>query len=479
LKFLGSSPRETKSPLVAGHGLDARVKERTEGAFRAEERRGLMAAAATRTMAVLAIVIWRMIDSPLTGWAHAYQISTIAIFGVIGGLQYLIAKFDFYSVQLKYVFPVQDCALLAIVLCLRNPFLSYHLPAAMTVHSPDFVWFFLFLLQSASSLRPALVLWCAVCIVAARTAMFVWVLSQPEVFSDRDLPASTIENFVLAYRSPDFVYLGNLATEVMAILVLAGGFVVVVMRLRRLVGSFSSAERARTNLARYFSPNVVDRLSGSPDWPGRGREQTVAVLFADIVGFTQLCEREDAQRVIALLREYHNRLGTAVFDRGGTLDKYIGDGLMATFGTPEPGPGDAKSALACAIDMIDALAAWNIERASAGRRPVRVGIGLHFGPVIAGDIGNERRLEYSVIGDTVNIASRLEHLTRLLGTPLAVSDQLVRAIDPNEEEGAALLARLSAAGEQDIRGRKGAVSVWVLRDGPYPAAPSPLDAGLR
>lgn len=461
------------SPAIVGHNLDVRARERAESAFRVEERRGLMGAAATRTIAILAIVVWKMFDSPLTGWAHAFQVSTVALFGVIGALQYLIARFDFHLARLKYVFPVVDCALLALLLTVKNPFMIHHLPAALTVHRPDFVWFFLFLLQSASSLRPILVLWCAACIIAARVGMFAWVLSQPEVFSDRDLPAITIENFALAYRSPDFVYLGNLATEVMAILVLAGGLVFVVMRLRRLVGSFSSAERARTNLARYFSPNVVDRLSGSPEWLIHGREQSVAVLFADIVGFTQLCEREGAQQVIALLREYHNRLGNAVFERDGTLDKYIGDGLMATFGTPEPGPDDAKHALACAIDMIDALAAWNTERAATGRRPVRVGIGLHFGPVIAGDIGNERRLEYSVIGDTVNIAARLEQLTRPLGTPLAVSEELVRAIDANEAEGAALLARLTPAGEQDIRGREGAVRVWVLRDAERAVLPSP------
>ena len=117
-----------------------------------------------------------------------------------------------------------------------------------------------------------------------------------------------------------------------------------------------------------------------------------------------------------LLRDYHDRLGQAVFDNNGTLDKYIGDGLMATFGTPDPGPQDAANALQCAMDMIASLEDWNAERIGEGKAPVRVGIGLHYGAVIAGDIGNERRLEYSVIGDTVNIASRLEHLTRNLNS---------------------------------------------------------------
>ena len=140
------------------------------------------------------------------------------------------------------------------------------------------------------------------------------------------------------------------------------------------------------------------------------------------------------------------RLGQTVFDNEGTLDKYIGDGLMATFGTPEPSPHDAKNALQCAMDMIVALAKWNAERVAAGEAPVRVGIGLHYGLVIAGDIGNERRLEYSVIGDTVNIASRLEQLTRSLNTPLVVSDSLVKAIARHDDDVTSLVLSLSDGG---------------------------------
>ena len=204
---------------------------------------------------------------------------------------------------------------------------------------------------------------------------------------------------------------------------------------------------------------MIDRLSGSEASLGEAKEQNVAVLFTDIMGFTTLCESAPPNEVIALLREYHDRLGKAVLDHDGTLDKYIGDGLMATFGTPEPARDDAARALRCAFAMIEALDQWNTERTASGMAPVRVGIGLHYGPVVAGDIGNARRLEYGVIGDTVNTASRLEHMTRDLGTNLVVSGALIDAIPPPET---ALAGRLKDAGPQPVRGRDGGVRVWTL-----------------
>ena len=244
---------------------------------------------------------------------------------------------------------------------------------------------------------------------------------------------------------------------------LAAGFAVVVRRSRRLVENQVAAERTRASLARYFSPNVVDHLGDSKALIAGVREQKVAVLFADIMGFTKLCESEPPDTVIALLRDYHNRLGQSVFDNAGTLDKYIGDGLMATFGTPQASAHDARNALQCAMDMIAALETWNGERRTAGLAPVRVGIGVHYGTVVVGDTGNERRLEYSVIGDTVNIASRPEHLTRDLNTPLVVSGSLIRTIAQTTDEEKALVRRLSDAGPQKIRGREMEVPVWIVK----------------
>ncbi len=460
---MGPSVTEATNPAAEKLSAPARLERRTEDAFAEEERHGLMLAAKVRMIALIVVLLWQAVDNPNSGLEYALGLAEVASFAVLGLLQYICAKQRLQMDALKYVFVLVDCALLAFVFSVEYPFQEHKMPPALQLEGSRFTYFFVFLMQAAFSFRPRLVLWCGLCIVMARTGMWLWFISRPGVYTNADLPEQTVEAYLEAYSDPNFIFLGYLATEIIVTLIVAAGLAVVVRRSRRLVESRSKAERTRANLARYFSPNVVDHLSGSKDLLGGVREQEVAVLFADIMGFTKMCERESADNVIALLRDYHNRLGQAVFENGGTLDKYIGDGLMATFGTPEPSPRDARNALRCAMDMIAALETWNAERIAVGAAPVRVGIGLHYGPVIAGDIGNERRLEYSVIGDTVNIASRLEHLTRSLDTPLVVSDSLVKAIARNDDNGKSLVRNLSEGGVQKIRGRESGVPVWTFK----------------
>jgi adenylate cyclase len=451
----------------------ARLESRNEDAFAEAERHGLMLAAKVRTVALLVVLLWVAVDHPGSGWSYLYDLLEVSVFIFLGVLQLVCTWQRFHIHTLKYVFVLADCAFLALISSSPNPFEAYSVPPAVLMNGSQFTYFFVLLMQASFSLLPSLVLWCGICIAVSRACMLAWFLSQPGVYTNLALPEQTVEAFVQARADPNFIYLGFVAAEILVVLIVATGLAFVVKRSRQLVESRSLAERSRASLARYFSPNVVDHLSNSEDPVGHAREQNVAVLFADIVGFTTLCEHEPAADVINLLRDYHDRLGQAVFDNNGTLDKYIGDGLMATFGTPDPGPQDAANALQCAMDMIALLEDWNAERVGEGKAPVRVGIGLHYGAVIAGDIGNERRLEYSVIGDTVNIASRLEHLTRNLNSNLVVSDSLVQAIDQDTDRSEKLILRLIKAGVHDLKGRETAVAIWTLRD-PWSMSPDTL-----
>src|SRR5262249_32221261 len=160
-----------------------------------------------------------------------------------------------------------------------------------------------------------------------------------------------------------------------------------------------------------------------------------------------------------MLRRFHERMTTQIFGCNGIVEKYIGDAIFAVFGLPNASPDDAANALRCADLMIAAVADWNSARGRDGEAPLAIGIGLNYGPAVIGDVGSEQSLSFTVIGDTVNTASRLQTLTRSLGTPLVVGDPLINAVRATPCAGAALLSQLQDRGEQLLRGRAGAVRV--------------------
>ena len=233
-----------------------------------------------------------------------------------------------------------------------------------------------------------------------------------------------------------------------------------IARVRDLDRRRAAAERARANLARYFSPNIVEILAARDEPLGDVRRQTVAVLFVDIVGFTRMAERMQPEAVVAMLRQFHERMTAQIFACGGTVEKYIGDAVFAVFGLPDAVPDDAANALRCADLMIAAIAEWNCERRAAEEPPLAIGIGLNYGPAVIGDVGSERSLSFTVIGDTVNTASRLQALTRSLETPLVVGDPLLSAIKAVPSS-ARLIDQLLDRGEQVLRGRDGTIRVWT------------------
>jgi adenylate cyclase len=187
-----------------------------------------------------------------------------------------------------------------------------------------------------------------------------------------------------------------------------------------------------------------------------------AALFADMVGFTTAAADLPPERVMGVLREFHQRMARCVFDHEGTIDKYIGDALMATFGTPRAGSRDTTHALRCGRAMIPAIEGWNIERSHDGEQPIAIGVGVHYGPVAIGDVGDPQSLAFAVVGDSVNVASRLQGLTRDLRVSLVVSPDLIDAVraegDFEEQE----LAGFVRVDGQSFRGRDGLVRVWTL-----------------
>lgn len=187
-------------------------------------------------------------------------------------------------------------------------------------------------------------------------------------------------------------------------------------------------KRVMTTLGRYMSPVVAQRVLDEGGDRLGGIRQNVAVLFCDIRGYTALAESMDAQHVVELLNAYFSVMVDAVFAENGLLDKYIGDAMMAVFGVPFPQDDDSIRACRAALRMRDALAEFNLLQQKMGREPVGIGIGINSGEVISGNIGSERRLEYTCIGDGVNLASRIEGLSKHYGVTIVMSEYTRREI---------------------------------------------------
>ncbi|HEY3042297.1 MAG TPA: adenylate/guanylate cyclase domain-containing protein [Pyrinomonadaceae bacterium] len=185
-------------------------------------------------------------------------------------------------------------------------------------------------------------------------------------------------------------------------------------------------EVARANYSRFLPEYVVKQMLENPEsFKLGGVNQTITILFADIRGFTSISEHAPPEKIVGLLNRYFSAMTDIIFAHGGTLDKYLGDGLMALFGAPTTTPEDASNALNAAVAMQRRLLGINLELRQEGLSEVGVGIGLHTGEVTVGYIGSERRSEYTAIGDSVNTAARLESNAR--GGEILVSDATAKA----------------------------------------------------
>lgn len=181
--------------------------------------------------------------------------------------------------------------------------------------------------------------------------------------------------------------------------------------------------------SRYVSQQVVAQLLSDPGRVRLGGEtRDVVIFFCDIRGFTSLTERTGPEEVVGMLNDFYREMTEVIFKYEGTVNKYIGDALLAFYGAPIAHDDDAGRAVLACLEMRDRLEDLNRERASLGKEPIAAGMGVHRGPVVVGNVGSPRRMEYTAIGDPVNTCQRVESLTRQLGAGILITEQVYREV---------------------------------------------------
>ena len=428
-------------------------------ALEQEKREGHRLAVIARTVALVLVMILLPFLNPRLNVLF-YEIVVLLFIG-IGWLQLRMSNVGHSNIELLLIFI--DLSLLTLLFVIPNPFLNEEIPTAITYRFGNFIYFFIILAVAtlAYSWRTvwAIGTWVAILWLAAFLGVSWFGHEIPEL-SEAAAIAFMGHEIISNELDPNYAQTSVRIQELVVFMIVAGILALKGWRSNQLLVRQANIATERANLSRYFPSSLVDVLASTDHDIGAVRTQEVAVFFTDIVGFTQFAEQNSPEVVMRLLREYHALVERSIFQNGGTLDKYLGDGVMATFGTPETRQEDAENALKAALQLMKEVKIFNAERESKALAPVNISIGVHYGPVILGDIGPSRRLEFAVVGDTVNVASRLEATTREIGCQCIVSEDLMRQVKSTTHNDTKNL-KFTALKDIKLRGRKTSIDIWT------------------
>jgi adenylate cyclase len=392
--------------------------------LKSEELAAQRSAMLGRTIALLLIVPLVTVLTPWPGPVFTYGL--LFVFILLGWASWLIAKSPFAKDWHQYAFVTADFVLLTFTLLYPNPWVPLDYPPQFALRFGNFIYFFVLLSGLAYVYQPRLVLWGGISGAASWLIGVIWLLNLPGTVW-RHSGAISVEAALAALAQPTFVDIGIRVQEIVVLLIAAGLLALAVMRSRMVALRQAKLARERENLGRYFPRKTAQMLADRTDPFSKPSEHDAAVLFADLVAFTTWSEKHTPHETIELLRETHSLLAQVVFRNGGTLDKFIGDGLMATFGTPEPSRNDASNALTAMIEMVEEFEQLKNNGTVKQTGDLSLAVGVHYGRVVIGNIGSKDRLEFAVLGDTVNVASRLESATREIGCRGLASGALIEA----------------------------------------------------
>ncbi len=399
-------------------------------ALATEEQDGYRLAIKRRMYALAAIAILLFFVTPFPGVLYYHLL--LAVFAITGLLVNFCQVQPWFRPWHNYPFVLADFALLTFTVLYPNPLTKIAYDPQTVYHFGTFIYLFVLLVGLAYSYRPKLVLFGGVAGTACWGVGLLWMLSLPTTTSILNVSGDLIDADPTGYlMTPTFIDLGGRLQEAVVFMIIAGLIAAIVLRSRRLVVRQITAERERhfvsEALGKYVPLSVANAIVADRGFL-KPRRQTATMLFADIEDFTGLVERTDPADVFAILNAYFSSIGAAIVAEGGVINQFQGDAVLATFNLPIEDPDHAGAAVRAALRIREACQTQTF----AGQN-IRTRIGIATGEVISGSVGSGVQLAYTVHGDAVNLAARLEQMNKRTGTTILVAEATVAAARDNLE----------------------------------------------
>jgi adenylate cyclase len=422
--------------------------------FLRAEQSGLKLAIIGRTVALVLLGIW-LVGTRARDPSRALDyLLLLSVFAALGLVHYFLIGTRFDQRWVKYVFITLDIAIVSVLVATQPLFdTAADLPPVMTFRAPVFPFYFVILGIAAFSFSPGMVLWTGIAGALGWLVAFLHAAGGVDGSVNwRAIPPNPTADEVMAVvLHPNFGGLSGRIQEAVLLVVVAVLIALVMWRARSTLTRQLDAERDRATLSGIFG-RFVPRAVVNAMIAGRGAlapvEREATVLFADMAGFTEMTERAGAARTVEILNAYFDEATRIIGAHNGIVTQFQGDAVLATFNVPVEDAGHARNAFEAACGILECVAA----REFAGER-IRVRIGINTGFLVAGNVGGGGRQSYTVHGDAVNLAARLEALCKEHGTSLLLSASTAKALPE---------AKLVAVGDIAVRGLAERVSVFSI-----------------
>ena len=332
---------------------------------------------------------------------YSLEVEVLLIYGAICIVRLALAYLRLLRPWMLYLSVIADIVLLMGLIYSFH--YKYAQPAAFYLKAPTLLYVFLFIALRALRFEARLVAFTGV------AAAVGWGWLTYYVASGRGGPPNRTHNFV-EYMTSNALLVGAEVDKIIAILLATAVLAVAISRARHLLVQSVAEGAAARDLSRFFDPGVAARIRGAAMSikAGEGELRDVAILTVDLRGFTRLSTELAPGDVMKVLQDYQGRVCPLIANNGGSIDKFLGDGILASFGAVEPSTTAAADALRAADAVIEAADRWAAERRLAGLPPLSIGLSAASGRVVFGAVGDGERLEFTVIGDAVNFAAKLE-----------------------------------------------------------------------